>query len=83
MTDGPKRTTSEPTLVIPRESLRPVSKIHGPTIEQLATVERARRDLAETLVPCPTCEHCASCKGMHMVSPAHAAEIKQEGDGHA
>lgn len=48
-----KRTSTEPTLVIPRSDLPPVSTAPGPTIEQLADVERARRDLVETLVPCP------------------------------
>lgn len=80
MTEGPKRSTTEPTLVIDRDALPPVSRAVGPTIEQLADIERARRDIAEsaeTLVPCPACEHCGPCRGTHMVPPARAAAMRE------
>lgn len=42
MSDIPKRTSTEPTLVIPREALRPIARV----------VDRN----APTLVPCPGCD---------------------------
>jgi hypothetical protein len=70
----------------------PVSRAVGPTIEQLADIERAGRDMAEaaeTLVPCPACEHCDPCRGTHMVPIARAASMRETpgldepGDDHA
>ncbi len=57
MTDPPYRRTSssELTAVLPRPAL---TDVHGPTIEQLADVERARRDAEqerETQMECPWC----------------------------
>lgn len=79
MTRGRRRTTTEPTLVIDRASLPPVSRVPGPTIEQLADIERVRRDLenaVETMVPCPACANCGGCKGVHMVSPERARQLR-------
>jgi hypothetical protein len=47
-------SSDEMTAVLPRA---PVSEVPGPTIEQLADVERMKRDAqdAETLVSCPWC----------------------------
>jgi hypothetical protein len=53
----------------------PTTDVSGPTIEQLADIERARRDLAEqveTLVTCPQCAGCGCCGGLHMVSQERA-----------
>jgi hypothetical protein len=88
-----KRTASgELTLPIPRHELAPVSAVSGdssapassvpgPTIEQLADIERARRDAEderETLVECPgPCRDCPCCRGTGMVSPTRAAEWKR------
>lgn len=45
--EGPRRTTTEPTLVIPREALAPVSR---PILVTDAGDDEAE---PETLVPCP------------------------------
>ncbi len=53
--DGRKRFESELTVIIDRSKLPPPS---GPTIEQLADIERARRDAQddrETQCECPWC----------------------------
>ena len=55
--------------------------IPGPTVEQLADVARARRDLEDsidTLVACPACAACATCRGLHMVSVERAAAYRSE-----
>lgn len=62
----------EMTLVRPREDLSPISSMPGPTIEQLADREHARRDIedaAPTLVACPAagCADCTTCEGRHSV----------------
>ena len=79
MTDGPKRFESELTVVIDRDklppkqqSIVPPSTVLGPTIQQLADVELARRDLEDetpTLDACPAagCADCATCGGCHSV----------------
>lgn len=54
MSDGPKRTTTEPTLVIPKDSLPPADKSSDDiTLEEHM---RLRRE-APTLVPCPWCDN--------------------------
>ena len=64
MSDPPKRFESELTVVIdrtklpPKPDLDPISTIAGMTIEQLADVQRARRDAEqdrETQMECPWC----------------------------
>lgn len=85
MRDPPKRTESqELTLVSPRSSLPPVSAIPGPTIEQLADIERARRDLEDsidTLVACPgPCTTCPCCNGAHMVTHARRQQWLEENE---
>jgi hypothetical protein len=78
----PKRTESqEITLVVPRSSLPPVSVVPGPTVEQIAEVERVRRETAQrriTLVPCPACECCPTCEGTRMVTPERSAAWRRE-----
>lgn len=32
----------------------------------------------ETLVPCPTCEHCETCRGHHMVTAEHRQRVLSE-----
>ncbi len=56
MSDPPKRFESELTVIIDRSKLPPV----GPSIEQLADIERARRDAEqerETQMECPWCKN--------------------------
>ena len=58
-TDEPKRTESaELTIAIPRESLPPTSTVAGMTVDMLADIKRAQRDLEddrETQMECPWC----------------------------
>ncbi len=56
------------------DSPSPPSAIRGPTIEQLADIERAQRDLEDTLVPCPKCALCDCCHGVSMVSVGRATD---------
>jgi hypothetical protein len=59
----------------------PLSDIPGPSIEMLADIERARRDIEDaidTMVPCAACEHCSECRGLHMTSPERAAKYRSE-----
>lgn len=75
--EPPKRNSSlEMTAVRPRPELRVFERsaddVIGPTIEQLADVERARRDLEDetpTLDSCPAagCADCVTCNGRHSV----------------
>jgi len=58
-------STDEMTAIVPRPE--PMSVVPGPTIEQIADVERLRRE-APTLVPCPW------CAGLGMVSVDRRAE---------
>lgn len=69
MSDPPFRRTSssELTAVLPRPVL---STIPGPTIEQLADVERARRDAQDAIGTLVGCEWCC---GAGMVTPEKAA----------
>jgi hypothetical protein len=81
MSDPPFRKDSslELTAVRPRP---PLSDIPGPTIEQLADIERARRDAEDaiaTLVPCPgPCRTCPCCHGAIMVSDERAKAWRAE-----
>lgn len=78
----PKRFESELTVVIDRDLLPPKpSTIPGPTIDMLAEIARAKRDLeddVDTMVPCAACEHCRECGGLHMTSPQRAAKYRSE-----
>lgn len=74
-----RRTSStEMTVVRPREALPPTAAapMAGPTIEELADRERARRDAQDaipTMVECPACRDCPlRGEGVHMV-PADVA----------
>lgn len=64
--EGPKRYGSEQTLVIPRESLAPVSR---PILVTDAGEEPRYDPEAITLVPCPACE------GQALVTIQKRAEI--------
>lgn len=82
MSELQKRTEStEMTAVIPRPDLPPRSTVPGPTIEQLADIERARRDAqddVDTLVACPgPCATCPVCHGEHMVAAERAADFRR------
>ena len=85
--DGPKRTSTEPTLAIPRDQLPP------PSLRDLAaldldpdhpeTQELLQRAYGsgdrETMDPCPVCSDCRCCRScrfcgnLGMVSPMRAA----------
>jgi len=85
MNEPPKRTESAEITIVcpssPRVPLAPVSTVPGPTVEQIADVERARREAQndiETLVACPgPCMTCACCHGEHMVSADRAVEWRR------
>lgn len=69
MSGPPKRYESDLTIVIDRDLLPPLSTVPGPTIEQLADIERVRRDLEdsrETQMECPWCHN-------GLVTPAQRA----------
>lgn len=66
MSDGPKKYSTEPTLVIPRESLAPVSRpIHVEIVDDEREIDRD----AETLVECPCCD------GQGMVTVQRRGEL--------
>ena len=79
---GPKRHSTEPTLVIDREKLPPpsvrdVSELdldpdHPETRELMLRAQHGSRD-RETMEPCPICVDCKCCGGIGMVSPSRAA----------
>lgn len=77
-----KDSSLEMTAVRPRPTLddEPASTTTGPSIEQLADIERARRDAQDeipTLVPCPGCAGCRVCGDERMVSAERASAWKR------
>lgn len=84
--EPPKRYESELTLVIDRDKLPPRSTTMGPTIEQLADIERARRDLEDEMptmdaCPAPGCADCSTCGGMHCVACGECGEHTKDCPG--
>lgn len=69
---GPKRFASDPNFRIDLLD----SDVPPPLVEQMREAHFGPRQV-ETLVPCPTCEHCATCRGMHVVSAAVRSEIRR------
>lgn len=77
----PKRTSTEPTLVIdrgklPPPSLRNLSELdldpeHPETKDLMLRAQEGSAD-RETLEPCPICLDCKCCGGLGMVSPSRA-----------
>jgi hypothetical protein len=65
-----------PTRPMPRVALAPIAPVSDDvTILDVSPEERAallraqEEDLRATLVPCPQCERCATCNGLHSVPP--------------
>lgn len=83
--EGPKRTSTEPTLAIPRDQLPPISMRDLAALEldpdHEETKELLQRAYAsgdrETLDACPVCTiACPCCGGVGMASPARAAAFE-------
>lgn len=92
--DPPKRFESDLTLVIDRDklppkpspSIAPLSTAMGPTIEQLADIKRAERDIEDetpTLDACPAagCADCTTCSGRHSVACGECGEHTKDCPG--
>ena len=87
---GPKRTSTEPTLVIDRDKLPPPSlrdlaeldldPEHPETRDLMVRAQAGNAD-RETLEPCPICIDCKCCGGIGMVSPSRAASFADAAAG--
>lgn len=85
MNDGPKRTSTEPTLVIPRDKLPPraIRKLVEIDVDPEHPETRALLERAymsgdrDTLGPCPVCTECKCCKGLALVNARRAAEFEE------
>lgn len=70
MSEGPKRTSTEPTLVMDRSRLLPAPELREQLPDLIVTDPHDDEDEAvpQTEVACPTCQRCQDCRGTHTVS---------------